>query len=1003
MKEPWPAIEELSSALADFTPLLRYFANKFSPDGTLDDHASAELASLRREIESQRRKIQESLRGYLRRLSEGNTLQDELVTIRGDRFVIPVKTEQKRRVQGVVHGASSSGQTVFIEPLETIDQNNELVRLLEDEQQEIHRILLEMTAHIGQQSDAILCAVDVLRELELQFAKARFAEEYQCTRVQLLASEDETQGGPHLPAVGRYGEQETGAPGPAPSVGADLGKQNAAVLGVDHPTLLLLNARHPVLERNLRARGKPVVPLTLEMDAAHRQLIISGPNTGGKTVALKTVGLLVLMSQAGLPVPADRAALPICDAVLADIGDSQSIEQNLSTFSAHVTNIDSISHAATPHSLVLLDELGSATDPEEGAALAVAIADHFRRREALTLISTHHTALKIYATNSPGVLNAAVGFNEATLAPTYELRTGVPGASAGINIAQQIGLNREIIDEARRRLSTQTQDIAVFLDRLHAELRQLDAERLRVAQREQELTRERQRLETEGLREQLAFIQQLIEAVPQGQLDAVGALLLGEALYELGAFEEAHRVLARRQGFPASEQVALRLAATRAKNAHWGLCQPDMALAVNAAARAVVTSPPLVEELVADEASILMFSGHPDQALDILRTIDGSDRRTRVVRAIVAAVALATTGRTAQAVTVAEEGFADHLALGDELAIAHPATHIVNQVFALTEAGRLAEAEQLARTGAEVVASHRVPVAQIWFAANLGRVAVLQGRAATARRFYAEAAGLAEANHFAGPRRLALSGLALAHALLGDAEAAGEPLQARAALPEFGFLGPEQRLADAWAAVAARQRAAAAEIFLAAAELAASSGHRTCESWILHDLVRACAHAPSSRISQLAADCASPLVSHRARHAAALRTRYARELSGAADEFEALGADLLAAEAASAAADAFTRAGDPRAATAALHRCTVLAALCEGAATPGLVHAAGPVPLSDREREIAVLAAEGLASKDIADRLFLSVRTVNNHLQHAYTKLGVGSRTDLARALGNSS
>src|SRR5208337_5010717 len=291
--------------------------------------------------EKQRRSIQNSLRSYLRRLSEGDALQEELVTIRGDRFVIPVKTEQKRRVQGVVHGASSSGQTVFVEPLETIEQNNELVRLLEDEQREIHRILVEMTARVGQQSEAILTAVEVLRELELQFAKR-----YSCTRVTLLP-----QGGPHLPSVGECGGQPN--------------------------SLVLIDARHPVMERNLRARGKAVVPLTLEMDSAHRQLIISGPNTGGKTVGLKTVGLLILMAQAGIPVPAERADLPICDAVLADIGDSQSIEQNLSTFSAHVTHIDFISHVATARSLVLLDELGSATDPEEGAALAVAIAEHF--------------------------------------------------------------------------------------------------------------------------------------------------------------------------------------------------------------------------------------------------------------------------------------------------------------------------------------------------------------------------------------------------------------------------------------------------------------------------------------------------------------------------------------------------------------------------------------------------------------------------------------------------
>lgn len=491
MREPWPAIVELSATIEDFTPLLIYFANKFAPDGSLDDHASSALGGIRREIERQRRKIQESLRGYLHRLAGDNVLQDELVTIRGDRFVIPVKIEQKRQVRGVVHGASSSGQTVFVEPLETIEMNNDLVRLLEDEQREIQRILLEMTARFGQYAEAILVAVDVLRELELQFAKARFAEQYSCTRVKLLGVTPE--------AATSLTED-----GVAEGAGAVAARSTSAI-----DSLILVDARHPVMERNLRAHGKAVVPLTLTMEATQRQLIISGPNTGGKTVGLKTVGLLVLMAQAGLPVPAARAELPICDAVLADIGDSQSIEQNLSTFSAHVTNIDFISHTATAHSLVLLDELGSATDPEEGAALAVAIAEHFRQRGALSIISTHHTSLKIYAAQAAGVLNAAVGFDERTLAPTYALRVGVPGASAGINIAQQIGLNRQIIDDARRRLSTQTQDIAAFLDQLHQNLRQIETERLEIRRREQEVARERSRLAAEGMKEQREKVREI--------------------------------------------------------------------------------------------------------------------------------------------------------------------------------------------------------------------------------------------------------------------------------------------------------------------------------------------------------------------------------------------------------------------------------------------------------------------------------------------------------------
>ena len=467
MREPWSAVESLSAGITDFRDFLRYFANKLLPDGSLDDRASSELNRIRREIEKQRRNIESSLRSYLRRLSDEGTAQEELITIRGDRFVIPVKVEQKRKVNGVVHGASSSGQTVFVEPLETIEQNNDLVRLLEEEQEEIRRILAEMSKRIGDQADNLLLALETMAELELQFAKARFANEYECVAVKFL---------------------EPGAEG---------------------DVLVLEKARHPLLERNLRSKSVAVVPMSVHMDAAHRQMIVSGPNTGGKTVALKTLGLLALIAQSGVPVPADRAELPIFGGVFADIGDYQSIEQNLSTFSAHVTNIDFISHTAQPDSLVLLDELGSATDPEEGAALAVAIADHFRRLGCVSVISTHHTSLKVYAANTEGVLNAAVGFDEQTLQPTYELKVGVPGASAGINIAQRLGLNPAIIEASRQQLSTQAQDVAKFLDGLHAELRQVSDERAQLRRIEGELNAERKRLEAEGQKEQREKIREL--------------------------------------------------------------------------------------------------------------------------------------------------------------------------------------------------------------------------------------------------------------------------------------------------------------------------------------------------------------------------------------------------------------------------------------------------------------------------------------------------------------
>ena len=505
----WEAVTVLSQQVADFNALLRYFRNKILPDGTLDDRASPELARIRRDIDRQRRSIQESLQSYLRRLSDGGAVQEELITIRGERFVIPVKTEQRRRVQGVAHGASSSGQTVFIEPLETIEQNNELVRLLDDEQAEVHRILLEMTARIGEEATALQAAVAVLSELELQFAKARFARDYDCVPVTLL-------------------------------------DENSATV------MALRNARHPLLERNLKPKGIAVVPLTVELEGPHRQIIISGPNTGGKTVALKTIGLLALMAQAGVPIPAERAELPIFDGVFADIGDYQSIEQNLSTFSAHVTNIDFISHHATRDSLVLLDELGSATDPEEGAALAVSIADFFRRTSCVSIVSTHHTALKVYAANAEGVVNAAVGFDERTLAPTYELRLGVPGASAGINIAQQLGLNPQIVAEAREKLTTQTHDVSRFLDRLHEQLRELDAERLVLRAREGELARERGHLALEGKKEQREKIREM-----EKKLESV------LHSFEYQARETVNAVADRAQALKLSKDAERRIAKLR--------------------------------------------------------------------------------------------------------------------------------------------------------------------------------------------------------------------------------------------------------------------------------------------------------------------------------------------------------------------------------------------------------------------------------------------------------
>jgi DNA mismatch repair protein MutS2 len=447
-----PGLSELSSALTtSLRPLAESIERTIQPDGSLADDASPELNRIRREQERQQRVIEESLRSALRKLTGEGATQEELITIRGERFVIPVRAELKRRVTGVIHGASSSGQTVYVEPLETIEQNNELVRLIEEEQAEIHRIFVALTRQVAGYAHGLVEGARVLALVDSLLARARFARDFRCV---------------------------------SPGFGREL--------------LQVEGGRHPLLEKRLRATGGTIVPLDLELTAEERQLIISGPNTGGKTVALKTTALLAMMAQAGIPVPATVANFPVFTAFLADIGDAQSIEAALSTFSAHITNLDRLSRLADARSLVLLDELGSATDPEEGAALAVAVAAYFLAAGAWTLISTHHTSLKVYAANTPGVRNAAAGLEEITLVPNYQIRLGVPGASAGIQTAERLGLNAAIIAAARQRLGSQQADIARFLDKLHSELAELEADKKKTREQQYSLNQERKKLEREG-------------------------------------------------------------------------------------------------------------------------------------------------------------------------------------------------------------------------------------------------------------------------------------------------------------------------------------------------------------------------------------------------------------------------------------------------------------------------------------------------------------------------
>ena len=464
-RERYPRLAAHASEIADLRDLARDLRGKILPDGTLSDDASVMLARLRRDSERQRRAIEESLARFLRAHHEDGTLQEDFVTIRNDRFVVPIVTGRERRVDGVIHGSSGSGATVFVEPLETISLNNELVRLHEEELREIHRILREFTARLREHAAEISASVAALSRIELIFVKAEFALDFRCS---------------------------------VPRLSPETARK-----------IVLRGARHPLLESILRGQKKAVVPVSLELNATQNTLLISGPNTGGKTVALKTIGLLALMTHAGLPTPADEAEFPLFDQVLADIGDHQSLAESLSSFSSHIVAVRSMLELATSDSLVLLDELGRATDPEEGGALGVTVLETFRARGAFTLASTHLMAMKVYGASTPGVLNGSMGFDEATLEPTYVLRLGAPGKSAGLDIASRLGLDPALIEKARGRMAASDRDVARFLGEMHQKLEQLETERAELEVRSQAVIQREQSLEQTWERKYAAKLQEV--------------------------------------------------------------------------------------------------------------------------------------------------------------------------------------------------------------------------------------------------------------------------------------------------------------------------------------------------------------------------------------------------------------------------------------------------------------------------------------------------------------
>ncbi|MBZ5698007.1 MAG: Smr/MutS family protein [Acidobacteriia bacterium] len=470
----FPRLTARADAIADLRPLGAAIRRAVLPNGEISDDASPELKRIRGSMGRTRETVQKTLERILR--ARGGEAGEDYVTLRNDRFVIPVRAAERRQVQGVVHAASATGQTVFVEPFETIELNNKLVQLAEDEAVEIARILEELTGRLRANRGPLRFAAAAIAELDSVFARARFAREFNCT---------------------------------LPEFTGDA--------SLEMPSLELKDARHPVLADTLRAHGRDIVPITLALGGpsatpgttAETVLVISGPNTGGKTVVLKTVGLAVLAAQSGIPVAAEAARLPLVDRVLVDIGDEQSIAADLSTFSAHILNVRAMLEEATPQSLVLVDELGTGTAPEEGAALAVALLDEFRARGCLTLATTHHNRLKTYASTTKGVLNAAVEFDEINLRPTYRLMVGVPGGSSGIDIAQRLGLPAHVIDRARAQLSPEAHEAAALIAYLHRSRDELEALKREATRAAHELAEEKNRLQTEWTDRQRTRLKEL--------------------------------------------------------------------------------------------------------------------------------------------------------------------------------------------------------------------------------------------------------------------------------------------------------------------------------------------------------------------------------------------------------------------------------------------------------------------------------------------------------------
>ena len=446
----FPLLWDIGGGIADLRGLEKEIDACITPAGELLDSASSELQALRHQVRISRQQLLTSLDGIIRSPQGQKVIQEPIVTEREGRYVIPVKIEAKKEIHGIVHDVSNTGATVFIEPYEAIEQGNELRELVNEERREIERILRRLSGNAGAHEQEIAGNIKLAAELDLIFAKAKYARRTRASEAAITGFVD----------------------------------------GAVPPTLRLVDARHPLL-------GDRAVPLTVEIGRDFTVMVITGPNTGGKTVALKTIGLLSLMALAGLPIPAsEESRVPVFDGIFVDIGDEQSIEQTLSTFSWHITNITRIIHSSSRRSLVLFDELGTSTDPAEGSALARAILLHLLSKSTMTVTTTHLGDLKAFAYVTDGLQNASLDFDPVTFAPTYHLAIGLPGGSNALETAARLGLDPEIINDARGMLSQGTREVEALISSLNDERDKAQSLRAELEKAKQEAGRLKTEMET---------------------------------------------------------------------------------------------------------------------------------------------------------------------------------------------------------------------------------------------------------------------------------------------------------------------------------------------------------------------------------------------------------------------------------------------------------------------------------------------------------------------------